>query len=121
MISQIKVSEATGPALDWLVAKAEGYLDDPESWMFCVCSKRDMESFRPSVQWGTGGPIIEREGIWVSNLTGDVRHPRQWGALLKGTMHDTRGPTPLIAAMRCFVASKLGETVEVPCGLLETK
>jgi len=24
------------------------------------------------------------------------------------------GPTPLIAAMRCFVASKLGEEVDVP-------
>ena len=26
------------------------------------------------------------------------------------------GPTPLIAAMRCYVASKLGETAEVPAG-----
>ena len=25
-----------------------------------------------------------------------------------------RGPTPLIAAMRCYVASKLGDEVEVP-------
>jgi hypothetical protein len=24
------------------------------------------------------------------------------------------GPTPLIAAMRCYVASKLGDEVEVP-------
>lgn len=28
------------------------------------------------------------------------------------------GPTPLIAAMRCFVASKLGDEVEVPDELL---
>lgn len=24
------------------------------------------------------------------------------------------GPTPLIAAMRCYVASKLGDNVEIP-------
>jgi hypothetical protein len=24
------------------------------------------------------------------------------------------GPTPLIAAMRCYVAAKLGDTVEIP-------
>ena len=28
------------------------------------------------------------------------------------------GPTPLIAAMRCYVASKLGDEVEVPVELL---
>ena len=28
------------------------------------------------------------------------------------------GPTPLIAAMRCYVASKLGDEVEVPEELL---
>jgi len=25
-----------------------------------------------------------------------------------------KGPTPLIAAMRCYVASKLGDEVEIP-------
>jgi len=29
------------------------------------------------------------------------------------------GPTPLIAAMRCYVASKLGEEVEAPEELLD--
>jgi hypothetical protein len=28
------------------------------------------------------------------------------------------GITPLIAAMRCYVASKLGDEVEIPAGLL---
>jgi hypothetical protein len=27
------------------------------------------------------------------------------------------GPTPLIAAMRCYVASKLGDDIEIPEGL----
>ena len=31
--------------------------------------------------------------------------------------HDAYGETPLIAAMRCLVASKLGDEIEVPEGL----
>jgi len=33
---------------------------------------------------------------------------------------DLIGPTPLTAAMRCFVASKLGEEVNIPQELLAT-
>jgi hypothetical protein len=41
--------------------------------------------------------------------------------LLRGMLRDltrAEGPTPLIAAMRCYVASKLGDTVEIPEELL---
>lgn len=126
---KIKTSELTGPALDWAVAEAMkpsvnhlerfgiatfGPLFGKGYKYPCWGTKK----YSPSTDWKEGGPIIEREGIWVSDPTGDVLHPRQWGALLKGTMHDTRGPTPLIAAMRCFVASKLGDEVDVPEELL---
>jgi hypothetical protein len=30
---------------------------------------------------------------------------------------ESEGPTPLIAAMRCYVASKLGDEVEIPSEL----
>ena len=56
-----------------------------------------------SKDWAQGGPIIERELIAIH---GD------WKATLgEGTYE---GPTPLIAAMRCYVASKLGAEVDVP-------
>jgi hypothetical protein len=29
-------------------------------------------------------------------------------------VHDHYGPTPLIAAMRCYVASKMGDEIELP-------
>lgn len=32
---------------------------------------------------------------------------------------DLIGPTPLIAAMRCFVASRLGDEIEIPEELLK--
>ena len=122
-MKKIKVSEASGLVLDWLVAKALGlgYRNDEKYGPMCFRPQThpgvvhwDSKPLPYSTDWSQGGPIIEREGIWVSDPSGDVLHPRQWGALHKGTMHDTRGPTPLIAAMRCFVASRLGDEVEVP-------
>jgi hypothetical protein len=39
-----------------------------------------------------------------------------WGAFCDGEMMTggAEGPTPLIAAMRAYVASKYGETVDLP-------
>ncbi len=132
-MTTIKVANATGPALDWLVAKALGELEaevlvgkattkavivDDGGGPF---SFRIGEYFRPSTDWSQAGPIIERERIEVregnplyfpqGNEYGD-HYESLW---LSGKQH---GRTPLIAAMRCLVASKLGDTVEVPEELL---
>ena len=56
-----------------------------------------------------GGPIIEREGIGFTQFND---YP-QWTAKHPQAVYFD-GPTPLIAAMRCYVASKLGDEVEVP-------
>lgn len=105
----MKTSELTGAALDWAVAKCEGAdlaygLTDDE---------------RYSTNWAQGGPIIEREGIAVDcerssgHVTGwlacnEIASDENWDANVY------YGPTPLIAAMRCYVASKLGDEVDVP-------
>lgn len=90
-----KVSELEGTELDFWVAKAEG-----------VTSR----SFQPQYSWAEGGPIIEREGIGVARVIDST----DWIALPNGEWgpHVYRSPTALIAAMRCFVASKFGEYVE---------
>ena len=77
-------------------------------------------SYRPQAG-AQGGPIIEREGI--ATMHGSMLEPEyvEWHAIHHGVddmAHTWRGPTPLIAAMRCYVASKLGTTVEVPEELL---
>jgi hypothetical protein len=91
----MKTSELTGAALDWAVhqARFEG-----------ACHDEPFPSY--STNWAQGGPIIERERInityddvWTAE---DVDGETQWG------------PTPLIAAMRCYVASKMGDEVDVP-------
>jgi hypothetical protein len=90
---KIKTVDLTGAALDWAVAKCEG----KPSWMMGF-----------STEWEKGGPIIERERINIRDDGGD-----QWAAddSIRAAAY---GPTPLIAAMRCYVASKLGDEVEVP-------
>jgi hypothetical protein len=71
-----------------------------------------LEGFEPSTDWSQGGPIIEREVISVIEGSNG-----EWQAG-KRPYKFCYGPTPLIAAMRCFVASKLGDEVDVPEGLL---
>lgn len=73
-----------------------------------------LDGFEPSTDWSQGGPIIERELISVSSQT----NGHSWAA--KGAHNYSYGPTPLIAAMRCYVASKLGDEVDVPDELLCT-
>lgn len=115
---KIKTAELIGTALDWAVAKCEGpnsvaacYYDDDGLPIYL--EEADRHVWEPSTDWAIGGPIIEREKIaldWEYNetiCTAKVHTPPQG-------MCFQEGPTPLIAAMRCFVASKLGDTVEVP-------
>lgn len=100
-MKSIKVSELSGVALDWAVGKAEGLND----WLIPVnyCGK-----------WEHGGPIIEREKI-ETTYQSDVK----WQAGKYPTIDDLHcGSTPLIAAMRCYVASRLGNTVEISDELL---
>lgn len=114
---EIKVSEATLTQLNWLVAKCEGLLG-PDGIRFsdeyCDSLGHDQDGDFTN-DWAQGGPIIEREGIFVRPHT--QRH--SWRCWIydgkgEGIKFDQHGPTPLIAAMRCYVASKLGDTIEVP-------
>jgi hypothetical protein len=66
--------------------------------------------FSPSTDWPQGGPIIDRENItWDGQAATICRHVN--GKYPKWSEY---GPTPLIAAMRAFVASKLGDEVDIP-------
>ena len=104
----MKTSELTGAALDWAVAKCEG---QPNNWMH---DHKLGYTNSPSTDWAQGGPIIERENI---KLTPRKPFHDDWEAEYRysqGGGLNAFGPTPLIAAMRCLVASKLGDEVDVP-------
>ena len=118
----IKVSDLTGAALDWAVAECEDFNDGfaiIRLWNNSVTKiiPGDYEtpeactSYSPSTNWAQGGPIIEREGLYIC-LTPLAK--TEWMSTDEYGQLTEYGPTPLIAAMRCYVASKLGDTVEVP-------
>ena len=129
----IKVSEAIGPVLDWLVAKCEGAFDlqrrecfHNRPWFFYMRDDDEpdivrhtyLNEYEPSTDWAQGGQIIEREEIGVKR-NAPCSDGRQWEASPSITAKGAGGrwgygPTPLIAAMRCYVASRMGNEVEVP-------
>lgn len=115
---KIKTSELTGAALDWAVAKCEGLL----CFGYCTDGERfdvedsegNIEGFMPSTNWEQGGQIIERERI---SIRPDVAGPDFRAFVIRppdGLSHRYIGETPLIAAMRCYVASKCGDEIEIP-------
>jgi hypothetical protein len=110
----MKTSELTGAALDWAVAKCGGGGNFPESFKNAHAIGRS----NYSTNWAQGGPIIEREEISIAKLEETLPdaiapHPACWSGHIDGVFV-RYGPTPLIAAMRCYVASKLGDEIEIP-------
>lgn len=82
------------------------------------------EIYRPSRDWGQGGPIIELKNISLcSRWRATIKTPRTFTDL-EGNSNKvsvdtvTRGETALIAAMRCYVSSKLGNEVDIPDELI---
>ena len=141
----MKTSELIGHALDWAVAKCEGFDTrnnvcvwyipfeaDSDDVMHFVCMADDenhaleqcqdaypscavtsivrIDEYTPSTDWAQGGPIIEREkiGLFFDRACGN-----RWRANHITAPYQI-ARTPLVAAMRCYVASKLGDTVEIP-------
>ena len=105
----MKTSELTGAALDWTVAQCEGLTD----WDSVDLVFRDDNFcwYEPSTNWAQGGPIIERKNIGLWSEGYDWEAKIQTGA---GQWLQEWNEFPLIAAMRCYVASKLGDEVDVP-------
>jgi len=109
---KIKTGDLTGAQLDWAVAKANGEPQHPfDQYTFTW-----MSNHRYSTDWRLAGPIIERDRIAIGfDRFCDIDCGLAiWAACKYNDLVEGYGPTPLVAAMRCFVASELGEEVEVP-------
>lgn len=121
----MKTNELTRHALNWAVAKCEGVelysgpRDNNPAYKANWVRRKHGDLYQPSTDWAQGGPIIEREKIgftkgnevcddWVASYSW-VRPRMDIDDSVEGI-----GDTPLIAAMRCYVASKLGDEVEIP-------
>lgn len=122
---KVKTSELIGLALDWAVAKCEGVrltqrIDSFKAYGAVVLQKGGVYS--PSTNWSQGGPITQNKKIDTKLIDDSI--PELWGAQLSDpfgarrrnseSLHYSIGPTALIAAMRCYVASKMGEETDIP-------
>lgn len=123
---KIKTSELVGPALDWVVASLDGYTElrvNPHRFDNSLLMTPPREEYGPvyladiaySTDWAQGGPIIERSvPVLMKTNGGDWIAQGAYDRVADCEARRYYGPTPLIAAMRCYVASKLGNEVEVP-------
>jgi hypothetical protein len=122
----MKTAELSGAALDWAVAKCE-LLNGAD---YTLAVDKDIDGalrvnfggMYPEwcTDWQEGGAIIEREKITIAY----GEEENDWFACVGDSRrfeHDTPdgiakcvGATPLVAAMRCYVASKLGDEVQLP-------
>jgi hypothetical protein len=113
---KVKVNDAVGSVLDWLVAKCEGMI--PDNYAYFPANKE--YTFHPSTDWSQGGLIVEREKIDIkwspANIECFATITVMWPAELPCGLRSVcrHATTSLIAAMRCYVASQLGDEVEVP-------
>jgi hypothetical protein len=130
-----RTADLSGPHLDAAVAMAEGLgavsikpmpFHVHEALRAVYVDDKGVEQLVPgySTDWKYGGSIIERERIML------IAHKGGWSASVGevGDYVDTRlpldqrysdwpgmsGPTPLIAICRAYVASRLGDEVELP-------
>ncbi len=126
----MRTADLTGRALDYAVALAAGYSPQARhrdqrvrvTWANPVPGT-PCPAF--STDWAQGGPIIEREQI---GFVAEARDGAVWKAqfsyarrVLRRDPIDLvysyclqRGSTPLIASMRCYVASKIGDEIDLP-------
>ena len=131
---KVKTSELIDATLDFAVAlaKDESVRVERGRVRFALSQfTNHYDLYAPSTDWAQGGPIIERELIhtyprFTAGRTeggSDVYQQDGWAAYVTPpafwvTPRPFTGPTPLIAAMRCYVASNLGDNVDVPEELL---
>lgn len=124
---KIKTAKLTGAALDWAVAECAGELYRADYYLHESTGAFMLEHgevsvlYSPSTKWAQGGPILTRErisrtidhsGLWIAYWTDGYTE----GDEGKKWMQCDR--SELVAGLRCFVASKLGEEVEVPNELI---
>ena len=119
----VATSELSGAALDWVVAKCEGnsYAEATNNPFLYKWNNYLIPHY--STDWSQGGTIIERLMKEVSYffLENDFFNYGHHCAL-SITPHDNHhgyGASPLIASMRCYVSSKLGDYVEIPNELVD--
>lgn len=111
----MRTQELTGDDLDLAVAKALGLQVDKDGkryWRRVFDELDDFPIPNYAIDPEAAMPIIEREFICLNGDDGAPGMPASWTAsIFDDGEIKAYGPTAQIAAMRCFVASRLGDEV----------
>lgn len=121
---RIKTSDLIGAPLNWAAAKAANPLYSDETLVDMLTGGYDgighyHKPFDPSNEWAQGGPVLDaipglQTKTWLESRPDSKcevhihNHDGDWIEF---------GPTLLVAGMRCWVAYKLGDEVDVPACL----
>ncbi|MDR9839404.1 phage protein NinX family protein [Herbaspirillum huttiense] len=97
----MKTAELEGTRLNYWVARADDFDHAGADFVQHVHDAAQ--------EWYYGGPLIERERIAILPQFEDGKV--SWRATNDKVHRAYDGPTPLIAAMRAFVASRFGDEV----------
>jgi hypothetical protein len=110
----MKTSELQGAALDWAVHTAQG-LSEEEFVEVDNLYGPQWRGPEYSTSWQEGGPLIEREGVTTAPRKEHGKRVAWVATLIEPpAVCECEGKTQLIAAMRCYVQSRLGDEVDVP-------
>jgi len=101
---KLQTKDLQGTALDWAVDKYKRRVGLSSDLLKKGCLPR-----RFSTDWAEGGPIIEQEELCLSY----DQFVKRWKCSTSA-WDSYQAETPLVAAMRCYVAEKLGDEIEIP-------
>jgi hypothetical protein len=119
-----KTSELQGSTLDWVAAKclpddtARIYFDEQTGEKLFL-DDWEVPEFSPSTDWAQAGPIIERDIAKIERFSDALWEATAYTKDAQDIVQS--GPNPLVAAMRCYVASKMGDEIELPEELVGVK
>ena len=102
---KIKTQNLTQSALNWAVGTAEGAAMD---------GYYGLSDYPYVDDWSLSGPLVDRE---IFSFSKDELSETRY-AWHKDGKSRAYGPTLLIACLRCIVASRLGDEVDVPDDVL---
>ena len=113
-MEKVPVGDLREAVLDWAVAKCQGrekgYIDAGNTVQI-LRSNGDHTRAPYSSEWAHGGGIVEdnrieirrHSGEWIACPEADASEEDNW------TERGQYGPTALVAAMRCYVASTIAD------------
>jgi len=120
----LKTEDLCGDLLNWAVCRAKypkASMSKNHVWLPSSGGEDGFLIEDYSSNWVECGKIIEKHGIHLyrthhatTTSNGETKMKKVWIANQRKGKNARMGDTPLIAVMRCYVKSKLGDTINIP-------